>query len=110
MLKTIFLLIASNIFMTIAWYGFLKEKGLPLWKAILLSWGIAFFEYCLMVPANRNGYLLGIGGFQLKIMQEIITLIVFTLFAVLYLKEPFRFNYLLSFICILMAVYFAFKK
>lgn len=87
MIKTISLLIASNIFMTFAWYGFLKEKGIPLWKAILLSWGIAFFEYCLMVPANRNGVLEGMSGFQLKITQEIITLLVFTVFAVFYLKN-----------------------
>ena len=109
MIKTISLLIASNIFMTFAWYGFLKEKGIPLWKAILLSWGIAFFEYCLMVPANRNGVLEGMSGFQLKITQEIITLLVFTVFAVFYLNEPFKLNYLLSFVCILAAVYFAFK-
>ncbi len=110
MLRTILLLVASNVFMTFAWYGFLKDKGIPLWKAILLSWGIAFFEYCLMVPANRGGYLSGMSGFQLKITQEIITLIIFTLFAVLYLKEPFKWNYLISFIFILGAVFFAFKK
>ena len=96
--------------MTFAWYGFLKDKGIPLWKAILLSWGIAFFEYCLMVPANRSGYLNGFSGFQLKITQEIITLIVFGIFAVLYLKEPFKLNYLISFIFIIGAVFFAFKK
>lgn len=110
MTKTILLLISSNIFMTFAWYGFLKDKGIPLWKAILVSWGIAFFEYCLMVPANRNGYLSGMSGFQLKITQEIITLIVFAVFATFYLKEPFKLNYLISFLFILGAVYFAFKK
>ncbi len=110
MLRTITLLIASNVFMTFAWYGFLKDKGIPLWKAVLLSWAIAFFEYCLMVPANRNGYLNGMSGFQLKVTQEIITLVVFTIFAVLYLKEPFRWNYLISFMMILGAVFFAFKK
>ena len=110
MIKTISLLIASNIFMTFAWYGFLKDKNIPLWKAILLSWFIAFFEYCLMVPANRNGYLNGISGFQLKIIQEIITLVIFTIFAVWYLREPFKLNYLISFFFILCAVYFAFKK
>lgn len=110
MTKTIFLLISSNIFMTFAWYGFLKDRGIPLWKAILVSWGIAFFEYCLMVPANRNGYLTGMSGFQLKITQEIITLLVFAVFATLYLKEPFKLNYLISFLFILGAVYFAFKK
>ena len=72
--------------MTIAWYGHLKEKGMPLWKAIIFSWFIAFFEYCLMVPANRLGYMNGVSGFQLKITQEVITLIVFTIFAVVYLK------------------------
>jgi len=110
MIKTILLLIASNLFMTFAWYGFLKEKGIPLWKVVILSWLIAFFEYCLMVPANRNGYLNGMSGFQLKITQEIITLVVFAVFAVLYLKEPFRWNYLVSFLLILSAVFFAFKK
>ena len=110
MLKTILLLLASNIFMTFAWYAHLKEKGIPLWKAIIVSWLIAFFEYCLMVPANRNGYLNGINGFQLKIMQEVITLVVFGFFAVWYLKEPFHWKYLVSFLFILAAVYFAFKK
>lgn len=78
MIKTISLLVLSNIFMTFAWYGNLKDKGMPLWKAILISWGIAFFEYCLMVPANRAGFANGFNGFQLKITQEVITLIVFT--------------------------------
>lgn len=110
MIRTITLLIASNIFMTFAWYGFLKEKNIPLWKAILLAWFIAFFEYCLMVPANKFGYANGISGFQLKVIQEVITLVVFAVFAVLYLREPFKLNYLISFIFILCAVYFAFKK
>jgi uncharacterized protein len=110
MIKTISLLLVSNIFMTIAWYGHLKDKGIPLWKAILVSWGIAFFEYCLMVPANRIGYTSGINAFQLKIIQEVLTLLVFTVFAVAYLKEPFHYKYLLSFLCMLGAVFFAFKK
>ena len=110
MLKTISLLLVSNIFMTFAWYGHLKDKGMPLWKAILISWGIAFFEYCLMVPANRAGYASGFSGFQLKIVQEMLTLLVFTVFAVLYLKEPFHTKYLISFLFIIGAVYFAFKK
>lgn len=109
-MKTIGLLIFSNIFMTFAWYWHLKADGLPLWKAILISWGIAFFEYCLTVPANRIGFAGGWNGFQLKIVQEIITLIVFCVFAVLYLKEPLRWNYLISFTLIMGAVYFAFKK
>ncbi len=110
MIKTILLLVLSNIFMTIAWYGHLKEKGIPLFKAILVSWLIAFFEYCLMVPANRIGYNSGMNGFQLKITQEVITLVVFTVFAVVYLKEPFQTKYLISFLFMLGAVYFAFKK
>lgn len=110
MIKTILLLVLSNIFMTIAWYGHLKEKGIPLFKAILVSWLIAFFEYCLMVPANRIGYNSGLNGFQLKITQEVITLVVFTVFAVVYLKEPFQTKYLISFLFMLGAVYFAFKK
>ncbi len=110
MLKTIALLIFSNLFMTFAWYGHLKQSGVPLWKAILVSWGIAFFEYCLMVPANRAGYANGFNGFQLKITQEVITLVVFSVFAVFYLKEPFQTKYLISFAFIVGAVYFAFKK
>jgi uncharacterized protein len=109
-MRTILLLLASNIFMTFAWYGHLKDKGVPLWKAILVSWGIAFFEYCLMVPANRYGYADGLSGFQLKIMQEVITLVVFSFFAVLYLKEPFHWKYLVSFLFLMGAVYFMFKK
>lgn len=109
-MKTIVLLICSNVFMTVAWYGHLKQTGMPLWKAILVSWFIAFFEYCLMVPANRMGYLSGFNGFQLKIIQEVITLVVFTVFAVWFLKEPFKMNYLISFALIMGAVYFAFKK
>src|SRR5688572_22835053 len=96
-MRTILLLVASNIFMTFAWYGHLKDKGVPLWKAILVSWGIAFFEYCLMVPANKIGYADGLSGFQLKIIQEVITLVVFAVFAILYLKEPFHWKYLVSF-------------
>lgn len=109
-MRTIVLLLLSNIFMTIAWYGHLKQQHLPLWKAILVSWGIAFFEYCLMVPANRWGFSNGFNGFQLKMTQEVITLIVFTVFAVIYLKEPFHWRYLVSFAFLLGAVYFMFKK
>lgn len=109
-MKTILLLIASNMFMTIAWYGHLKHNELSLWKAILISWGIAFFEYCLMVPANRMGYTNGMTGFQLKITQEVITLSVFAVFAVFYLKEPFHWRYLVSFAFLMGAVYFMFKK
>jgi uncharacterized protein len=110
-MRTILLLIASNIFMTFAWYGHLKDKNIPLWKAILVSWGIAFFEYVLMVPANRIGYnQSGFNAFQLKIIQEVITLAVFTVFAVWFLKEKMEWRYLASFACVLGAVYFAFKK
>jgi uncharacterized protein (DUF486 family) len=109
-MRTVLLLIVSNFFMTFAWYGNLKNEALPLWKLILISWGIAFFEYCLVVPANRIGYGNGMSGFQLKIAQEVITLIVFSVFAVLYLKEPFHWKYLISFLFLLGAVYFMFKK
>lgn len=110
MIRTILLLTASNIFMTFAWYGYLKNTSIPLWKAILISWSIAFFEYCLMVPANRIGYSKGFSAFQLKITQEVITLAVFVAFAVLFLKEPFHWKYIVSFAFVLGAVYFAFMK
>src|SRR6476646_1776331 len=109
-MRTILLLLLSNVFMTFAWYGNLKDKGLPLWKAILLSWAIAFFEYCFMVPANRIGYGQGMSGFQLKLTQEVITLLVFAAFALFYLKEPFHWRYLVSFLFILGAVYFMFRE
>ncbi len=110
-MKTILLLLASNIFMTAAWYGHLKYKDLNIWKAILISWGIAFFEYCLMVPANRFGFMNGtFTATQLKILQEAITTIVFVAFAVFYLKEEIKWNYMISFLFILGAVYFAVKK
>jgi len=110
-MKTILLLTASNIFMTFAWYGHLKFKfleGKSLFTVILVSWAIAFFEYCLMVPANRGGYLSGeFTGYQLKIIQECITLAVFVVFAWLVLKEKLAWNYAVSFAFILAAVYFA---
>ncbi len=109
-MKTILLLVASNIFMTLAWYGQLKLKifeGKALWVVILTSWGIAFFEYCLMVPANRIGYSAGLSGYQLKIAQEVITLVVFVAFAWLVLGEKLTWNYAVSFALILAAVYFA---
>ena len=108
-MHTILLLTVSNIFMTIAWYGHLKNTEIPIWKAILISWCVAFFEYCFMVPANRFGYIDGMNGFQLKITQEVITLIVFTVFALVYLKEPFHWKYLVSFLFIVGAVYFMYK-
>jgi uncharacterized protein (DUF486 family) len=109
-MRTVILLLASNVFMTFAWYGHLKHTETPLWKAIIVSWGIALFEYTLMVPANRLGYANGMNGFQLKITQEVITLVVFSVFAVLYLKEPFHWRYLVSFAFLMDAVYFMFKK
>jgi uncharacterized protein len=109
-MRTVLLLACSNIFMTFAWYYHLKHTGWPLWKAILLSWLIAFFEYLLMVPANRYGYTAGLSAFQLKIVQEVITLVVFSFFAVLILKEPFHYKYILAFLLLLAAVYVVFRK
>lgn len=109
-MRTILLLLVSNIFMTFAWYGHLRNTQASLWKVVLISWLIAFFEYCFMVPANRIGYLEGLNGFQLKMVQEIITLTVFSVFAIYYLKEPFHWKYLVSFMFLLGAVYFMFKK
>jgi uncharacterized protein (DUF486 family) len=100
-------LIGSNLFMTTAWYGHLRYREVALWKVILISWGIAFFEYCLQVPANRLGYG-EFTAFQLKIIQEVITLVVFVAFAVLWLGEKVRWNYGVAFALILAAVYFAF--
>lgn len=111
-LIVICLLTASNLVMTTAWYWHIKPNNyqFPLWQIILISWGIALFEYCLAVPANHLGAQWGIKPFQLKIIQEVVTLVVFTLFAILYLKDEFRLNYLISFGFILGAVYFAFKR
>jgi len=107
-MPTILLLCLSNVFMTYAWYGHLKYlHDKPVWLVVLISWGIAFFEYCLMVPANRLGYGT-YTGFQLKVIQEIITLVVFSVFAILVLKEKLAWNYVASFAFIMMAVVFAF--
>ena len=103
----IVLLTGSNIFMTFAWYGHLKFKDKSLLLVILASWGIAFFEYCLQVPANRWGNSV-YSAAQLKIIQEIITLSVFVVFAMLYLHEKIRWHYVAAFVCILAAVAFAF--
>lgn len=105
----IVLLLISNIFMTFAWYGHLKFRSMPILIVILASWGIAFFEYCFQVPANRIGYEC-YNAVQLKTIQEVITLLVFSFFSVLYLKEEFRWNYLIGFIFIVLAVFFIFKK
>lgn len=101
------LLVCSNLFMTVAWYGHLKFKSKPLLIVILVSWGIAFFEYCLQVPANRWGNSV-YSATQLKIIQEIITLVVFCGFAMLYLGEKIRWNHLAAFLCIIAAVAFTF--
>jgi len=110
-MKTILLLVCSNLFMTLAWYGHLKFKwleGKSLFLVILVSWGIAFFEYCLMVPANRAGYFSGgLSGYQLKIIQECITLVVFVAFAWFVLKERITWNYAVSFAFLVLAVWFA---
>ncbi len=107
-MTTVLLLILSNVFMTFAWYGHLKYTRFPLWQVILASWGIAFFEYCLMVPANRAGY----GQFsaaQLKTIQEVVTLTVFAAFSLLYLKEPMRWNTVLGFMFIALGAFLVFR-
>ncbi len=106
-MRTIALLFASNLFMTIAWYGHLRFKDVALWKVVLVSWGIAFFEYCLQVPANRWGHG-SFSAFQLKLMQEAITLAVFVAFAVLWLKETPRWNHAVAGLFLIAAVIFAF--
>lgn len=105
----IIFLTISNVFMTFAWYGHLKFKNSALWAVILVSWLIAFLEYCFQVPANRIGHEF-FSAAQLKTMQEVITLIVFSFFSVFYLKEEFKWNYLVGFIFIIFAVFFIFKK
>ena len=117
---TILLLIVSNIFMTFAWYGHLKLQEMkvttnwPLLGVILLSWGIALLEYCFQVPANRIGFRENGGPFslmQLKVIQEVITLIIFTIFTVVAFKgESFHWNHLAAFVCLILAVYFVFMK
>lgn len=107
-MPTILLLIGSNLFMTAAWYGHLRYRDEALWKVVLVSWGIAFFEYCLQVPANRIGY----GTFnaaQLKTIQEIITLVVFAAFSTLYLGESLRWNHGVAFCFLVAAAYFMFR-
>ena len=108
-MKTILLLIGSNIFMTFAWYGHLKYKSSPLFLAILVSWGIAFVEYCFAVPANRFGSTV-YSTAQLKTIQEVVTLSVFAVFSVLYLGEAFRWNHALGFALIAAGAFFIFEK
>jgi uncharacterized protein (DUF486 family) len=102
------LLLLSNVFMTFAWYGHLKFTDRPLWLVVVVSLGIAFFEYCLAVPANRYGYSV-YSAAQLKTMQEVITLIVFVAFSVLYLKAPFTLNHAVGFALIAAGAFFVFK-
>jgi uncharacterized protein len=108
-MRTIALLTISNIFMTFAWYGHLKYRSSPLWIVVLASWGIAFFEYCFQVPANRIGSY-QFSTAQLKTIQEVITLVIFSVFSVLYLREEFKWNYLVGFVLIIAAVFFVFRK
>ena len=108
-LVTIGLLLCANMFMTFAWYGHLKFPGVSLWRIVVLSWCIAFFEYCLQIPANRYGY----GYFsaaELKTIQEVLSLTVFMVFSVLYLGEPLKWNYMLGFALIVLAAFVIFHK
>ena len=107
-LAPILLLVASNVFMTFAWYGQLKVEHRALWLIVLISWGIAFFEYCLAVPANRIGRAIYEPS-ELKAMQEVITLAVFAIFSVLWLKEPFTLNHGVGFALIALGAFFVFK-
>lgn len=108
-MKTIILLTISNVFMTIAWYGHLKYKHTSVFKVIVISWLIAFLEYCFQVPANRIGHY-QFSAAQLKTIQEVITLIVFCIFSVVYLKEELKWNYLVGFSMIIGATFFIFKE
>jgi uncharacterized protein (DUF486 family) len=108
-MTTILLLTISNIFMTMAWYGHLKFKDSPLWKVIIVSWLIAFVEYCFQVPANRIGHD-QFSAAQLKTIQEVITLIVFCVFSLVYLKEDLKWNYIVGFGLMIAAVFVVFKK
>jgi uncharacterized protein len=108
-MKTVVLLTVSNVFMTFAWYGHLKYKNSPLWLAIFVSWMIAFIEYCFQVPANRIGHY-RYSAAQLKTIQEVITLGVFCVFSVFYLKEGLKWNYIVGFLMMVLAVFFIFKK
>src|SRR5438093_12628834 len=108
-MRTIILLTISNVFMTFAWYGHLKFRESALWKAIVLSWMIAFFEYCFQVPANRIGSYRFTTA-QLKTIQEVITLVVFSVFSVTYLREQFRWNYIVAFMFLVGAVFFMFYE
>lgn len=107
--RTVLMLFVSNVLMTVAWYGHLgrQHREKPVWMVIPVAWGIAFFEYCLVVPANRLAYG-ALSAFQLKIIQEVLTLVVFVVFAWWYLKEPLRWNHGVAFVFLALAVFFAF--
>ncbi len=107
-MTTVILLTISNIFMTIAWYWHLRYEDRPLWMVIPISWGIALFEYCLAVPANRIGHESGFTAAQLKVIQEVITLVVFSVFSITYLREPIQWNYIVGFALIVAAVFCVF--
>jgi uncharacterized protein (DUF486 family) len=108
--QTVLLLIASNVFMTFAWYGHLKNLNTQAWYvAAVLSWGIALFEYLLQVPGNRIGYAGGLSLAQLKIMQEVITLLVFVPFSMLFMHQPFKSDFIWAGLCLVGAVYFVFR-
>jgi len=108
-MQTILLLLASNLFMTAAWYGHLRHREASLWVVVAVSWGIAFFEYCLQVPANRIGYNAGFSAAELKTIQEVITLVVFVAFAHVYLQESLRWNVAVGFALIAAGAGFVFK-
>ena len=108
-MRTVVLLTISNVFMTFAWYGHLRHKDSALWKAVVVSWLIAFLEYCFQVPANRFGSA-RFSGAQLKTIQEVITLLVFGVFSVLYLREPLRWNHAVAFGLIVAAVAVMFRR
>ena len=108
-LAPVLMLVASNVFMTFAWYGQLKVEHRPLWLIVLIGWGIAFFEYCLAVPANRIGHQV-YSAAQLKTMQEIITLLVFAVFSVTYLGESLKWNHMVAFAFLCGAAFFSFHK
>lgn len=108
-MTTILMLAASNVFMTYAWYGHLRDmKGKPIFYAILASWGVAFFEYCLQVPANRIGFQV-MSLAQLKVMQEVVTMCIFALFSVLYMGERLKLDYLWAGLCLVAAAFFMFR-
>lgn len=110
MYKTIGLLILSNMFMTYAWYGHLRTlSSKPLWIAIIASWGVAFFEYCFQVPANREGFQ-HFSLVQLKIIQEVITMVIFSVFVIFFMKGPLNRNFIYASLCLIGAVYFIFRR